>query len=132
MFLTVNLLFVYSFDDDTISKTEAKPIVLVKQASVDSTNTTINVPKADTSAVVENSVANSSTETTINAEEDPATAADDNDPETPKFETTKEKECWAMYKKMSEKGLPVAYDTILRGMLTPTEYRSVRKEVASS
>lgn len=81
---------------------------------------------------MENSVPNRSTEPEINADEDPATAADENDPETPKFETTKEKECWAMYKKMSEKGLPVAYDTILRGMLTPTEYRSIRKEVASS
>uniref|UniRef100_A0AAR5Q5U4 Uncharacterized protein n=1 Tax=Dendroctonus ponderosae TaxID=77166 RepID=A0AAR5Q5U4_DENPD len=38
-------------------------------------------------------------------------------------ETPKEKQCWEMYCKMSEKGINVSYDTILRGLLTPTEYR---------
>lgn len=28
-----------------------------------------------------------------------------------------------MFCKMSQKGINVTYDTILRGMLTPTEYR---------
>lgn len=55
-------------------------------------------------------------------------------------ETVKEKQCWDMYKKMAERGqlitihhnnhlsnsflgINVSYDTILRGLLTPTEYR---------
>lgn len=42
------------------------------------------------------------------------------------FASVKEKQCWEMYCKMSEKGLKVPYDTILRGMLTPTEYRMRR------
>ncbi|KAL1517800.1 hypothetical protein ABEB36_001523 [Hypothenemus hampei] len=42
-------------------------------------------------------------------------------------ETFKEKQCWAMYCKMTEKGINISYDTILRGMLTPTEYRNHRK-----
>ncbi|GLV42560.1 uncharacterized protein CBL_03298 [Carabus blaptoides fortunei] len=123
-----------SFDDDTTAKTEAKPTtVLTKQASVDSANATPGVTKADPCPGLvksENTTPNSRPEEQRNVENEDTTA--DDDPETPKFETIKEKECWAMYKKMSEKGLPVAYDTILRGMLTPTEYRSIRKEVISS
>lgn len=41
----------------------------------------------------------------------------------PKFESVKEKQCWELYKKMCGKGVNVSFDTILRGMLTPTEYR---------
>lgn len=51
------------------------------------------------------------------------------DSDMPKFDTPKEKECWIMYKKMVDKGLPVTYDTLLRGLLTPSEYRMTRKEV---
>lgn len=40
-----------------------------------------------------------------------------------KFENQNTKQCWDLYKKMSEKGVVVSFDTILRGMLTPTEYR---------
>ncbi|CAG9761314.1 unnamed protein product [Ceutorhynchus assimilis] len=47
--------------------------------------------------------------------------------EEPTYDTPKEKQCWAMYCKMTEKGINVSYDTILRGMLTPTEYRIRRK-----
>lgn len=50
------------------------------------------------------------------------------DKEEPRFGSEKEKQCWAMYRKMADKGLKVSYDTILRGMLTPTEYRLRRKE----
>ncbi|XP_030750087.1 uncharacterized protein LOC115877879 [Sitophilus oryzae] len=42
-------------------------------------------------------------------------------------DTPNEKQCWAMYCKMTEKGINVSYDTILRGLLTPTEYRMRRK-----
>lgn len=45
----------------------------------------------------------------------------------PKFKSKKEQECWVLFKKMSDKGLPVTFDTILKGMLTPTEYRLTKK-----
>lgn len=40
----------------------------------------------------------------------------------------KEKECWKLFKKMSNRGVSVSYDTILRGMLTPTEFRALQKQ----
>lgn len=40
----------------------------------------------------------------------------------------KEKECWILFQKMANKGISVSYDTILRGMLTPTEVRAVEKK----
>lgn len=47
----------------------------------------------------------------------------------PDFVTTvKEKECWRLFRKMDKKGVAVSYDTILRGMLTPTELRSFEKK----
>ncbi|KAJ8919763.1 hypothetical protein NQ315_006292 [Exocentrus adspersus] len=49
--------------------------------------------------------------------------------EDAKYETQKEKQCWEMYRKMTEKGINVSFDTILRGMLTPTEYRMSRKNI---
>lgn len=44
------------------------------------------------------------------------------------FNSPKEKECWDTYRKMSEKGIKISFDTLLRGMLTPTEYRLRRKQ----
>lgn len=32
----------------------------------------------------------------------------------------KEKECWLLFQKMMKKGIAVSYETILRGMLTPS------------
>lgn len=40
----------------------------------------------------------------------------------------KERECWKLYMKMSTKGVNISYDTILRGMLTPTEFRQLQKQ----
>ncbi|XP_067633333.1 uncharacterized protein [Eurosta solidaginis] len=40
----------------------------------------------------------------------------------------KERECWKLYRKMSIKGVSVSYETVLRGMLTPTEFRQVQKQ----
>lgn len=40
----------------------------------------------------------------------------------------KEKECWLLYQKMSNKGISVSYETILRGMLTPSEVRVVENK----
>lgn len=50
--------------------------------------------------------------------------------ETESCESPKEKQCWDMYCKMSKKGINVSFDTILRGMLTPTEYRLRRKSIS--
>ncbi|KAF7990127.1 hypothetical protein HCN44_009862 [Aphidius gifuensis] len=47
----------------------------------------------------------------------------------PHLRTTKEKECWHLYRKMCDKGVCVSFDTVLRGMLTPTEYRLRRREI---
>ncbi|KAK5642389.1 hypothetical protein RI129_008556 [Pyrocoelia pectoralis] len=49
----------------------------------------------------------------------------------PAFDTPKEKQCWEMYRKMSGKGISISFETILRGMLTPTEYRLRRKSSAA-
>ncbi|XP_070163340.1 uncharacterized protein [Polyergus mexicanus] len=49
-------------------------------------------------------------------------------PSEPHFQTTKEKECWHLYRRMCDKGVYVSFDTVLRGMLTPTEYRLRQKE----
>lgn len=35
----------------------------------------------------------------------------------------KEKECWLLFQKMIKKGIAVSYETILRGILTPSEVR---------
>lgn len=40
----------------------------------------------------------------------------------------KEKECWLLFQKMINKGISVSYETILRGMLTPSEVRAVEKK----
>ncbi|XP_023020126.2 uncharacterized protein [Leptinotarsa decemlineata] len=45
------------------------------------------------------------------------------------LKSAKEKQCWNMYCKMTEKGINVSFDTILRGMLTPTEYRLSKKNL---
>ncbi|EDW10385.2 uncharacterized protein Dmoj_GI18562 [Drosophila mojavensis] len=40
----------------------------------------------------------------------------------------KERECWKLHQKMCAKGVSVSYDTVLRGMLTPTEFRHFQKQ----
>ncbi|CAG9824157.1 unnamed protein product [Phaedon cochleariae] len=40
------------------------------------------------------------------------------------FESSKEKQCWNLYSKITKNGINVSFDTILRGILTPTEYRT--------
>ncbi|KAK0074929.1 hypothetical protein PV325_007629 [Microctonus aethiopoides] len=56
-------------------------------------------------------------------------ALDVNQPVEPYLSTTKEKECWHLYRRMCDKGVCVSFDTVLRGMLTPTEYRLRRREI---
>ncbi|XP_046734941.1 uncharacterized protein LOC124404651 [Diprion similis] len=50
----------------------------------------------------------------------------------PQFQTRKERECWHLYRRMCDKGVYVSFDTVLRGMLTPTEYRLRQKEASPS
>ncbi|XP_057657472.1 uncharacterized protein LOC130894584 [Diorhabda carinulata] len=50
----------------------------------------------------------------------------------PALKSHKEKQCWSMYCKMSEKGVNISFDTILRGMLTPTEYRISKKHLLAN
>ncbi|KAJ4429436.1 hypothetical protein ANN_21605 [Periplaneta americana] len=50
----------------------------------------------------------------------------------PEFQSPKERECWQLYRRMLEKGVSVSYDTVLRGMLTPTEYRLRRNALLST
>ncbi|KAG8229623.1 hypothetical protein J437_LFUL002348 [Ladona fulva] len=57
---------------------------------------------------------------------------EDEELKRPQFKTAKERECWELYQRMCEKGLSVSYDTILRGMLTPTEYRMRRNALLST
>ncbi|XP_055689199.1 uncharacterized protein LOC129793334 [Lutzomyia longipalpis] len=52
--------------------------------------------------------------------------ADDQSPEN--LKTAKERECWKLFQKMTNRGISVSYDTILRGMLTPTELRMIQKK----
>ncbi|KAH8263960.1 hypothetical protein KR038_010398 [Drosophila bunnanda] len=40
----------------------------------------------------------------------------------------KERECWKLHQKMGAKGVSVSYETVLRGMLTPTEFRHYQKQ----
>lgn len=57
-----------------------------------------------------------------NPEQETQMSAEKEDTKTPK-----EKQCWNLYCKMVEKGVNVSFDTVLRGMLTPTEYRMSKK-----
>ncbi|CAK9803593.1 hypothetical protein ANTPLA_LOCUS3714 [Anthophora plagiata] len=50
----------------------------------------------------------------------------------PHFQTNKEKECWHLYRKMCDNGVCVSFDTVLRGMLTPTEYRLRQRELSQN
>ncbi|XP_068146905.1 uncharacterized protein [Drosophila tropicalis] len=43
--------------------------------------------------------------------------------------SVKERECWKLFQKMCAKGVTVSsFDTVLRGMLTPTEFRHFQKQ----
>lgn len=44
------------------------------------------------------------------------------------LKSAKERECYKLFQKMTNRGISVSYDTILRGMLTPTELRIIQKQ----
>ncbi|CRL03760.1 CLUMA_CG016288, isoform A [Clunio marinus] len=50
------------------------------------------------------------------------------DKESQDDQTPKEQECWRLYEKMKKTGLNVSYDTILRGILKPSELRLLEKQ----
>uniref|UniRef100_A0A336KQ14 CSON014319 protein n=1 Tax=Culicoides sonorensis TaxID=179676 RepID=A0A336KQ14_CULSO len=52
----------------------------------------------------------------------------DEEPFPDNVQTAKERECYRLYQKMSSMGLNVSFDTVLRGMLTPTELRVIQKK----
>ncbi|CAH1962972.1 unnamed protein product [Acanthoscelides obtectus] len=62
---------------------------------------------------------------TIGEKDNSAKPADEQD----QYDSPKEKQCLHMYRKMTAKGINVSFDTILRGMLTPTEYRLSKKKM---
>lgn len=43
-------------------------------------------------------------------------------------QSVRERECYRLYQKMSNMGLNVSFDTVMRGMLTPTELRVIQKK----
>ncbi|RZF47592.1 hypothetical protein LSTR_LSTR012214 [Laodelphax striatellus] len=52
--------------------------------------------------------------------------------DVPEFKTPKEQECWDLFRRMVDKGITVSFETVLRGMLTPTEYRLRRHNLLTS
>ncbi|KAH8380814.1 hypothetical protein KR200_001248 [Drosophila serrata] len=61
-----------------------------------------------------------------NCEEQPQAQPDHNYPNY--VRSIKERECWKLHQKMGAKGVSVSYETVLRGMLTPTEFRHYQKQ----
>lgn len=51
---------------------------------------------------------------------------DENFPDN--VQSVRERECYRLYQKMSSMGLNVSFDTVMRGMLTPTELRVIQKK----
>uniref|UniRef100_A0A1B0GND8 Uncharacterized protein n=1 Tax=Phlebotomus papatasi TaxID=29031 RepID=A0A1B0GND8_PHLPP len=60
--------------------------------------------------------------------EDKCNSIDTEDDSPDNLKTAKERECWKLFQKMTNRGISVSYDTILRGMLTPTELRMIQKK----
>ncbi|XP_075230256.1 uncharacterized protein LOC142329472 [Lycorma delicatula] len=50
----------------------------------------------------------------------------------PEFKSPKEQECWDLFRRMVDKGITVSFETVLRGMLTPTEYRLRKHDLLAS
>lgn len=63
-----------------------------------------------------------------NKEQPPATKVDDDENYPENVQSVRERECYRLYQKMSNMGLNVSFDTVLRGMLTPTELRVIQKK----
>lgn len=76
-----------------------------------------------------NTVKNTFTKVTSKAIiEDKCNSIDTEDDSPDNLKTAKERECWKLFQKMTNRGISVSYDTILRGMLTPTELRMIQKK----
>lgn len=97
-------------------ETQESPIIISRK---------INVPAQQSKTTVNNSIVNAKTTCMLRSKE----TLQHVQSIEPQFQTNKEKECWHLYKKMCDKGVCVSFDTVLRGMLTPTEYRLRQREV---
>uniref|UniRef100_A0AAG5D6V3 Uncharacterized protein n=1 Tax=Anopheles atroparvus TaxID=41427 RepID=A0AAG5D6V3_ANOAO len=82
----------------------------------------------DATSSVESHPTSLSTTSTNKPEANKATAGVGSTATNGDLQTPKEQECYRLFLKMSKKGLAVSYDTILRGMLTPTELRVLQKK----
>ncbi|XP_050324853.1 uncharacterized protein LOC126756072 [Bactrocera neohumeralis] len=93
------------------------------------TNATANLESSDSRDSNANNVADS-TQTTAKGTAELASKDKQNEEYIyPEYvRTLKERECWKLYRKMSVKGVSVTYETVLRGMLTPTEFRQIQKQ----
>lgn len=94
---------------------ETKSVIIEKQSD--------NLSNKNENSTIETSSSSSTTVTTTTIEKN----STDSGTIEPDFVNEKEKQCWEMYCKMNEKGVNITFDTILRGMLTPTEYRMRKK-----
>ncbi|KAB0796837.1 hypothetical protein PPYR_10898 [Photinus pyralis] len=88
-------------------------------------STELQCENKNPSSTTQNGSLNGSNDVKLEVNESPPSSNE------PAFETPKEKQCWEMYRKMSGKGVRISFETILRGMLTPTEYRLRRKSNAA-
>ncbi|CAL7936085.1 unnamed protein product [Xylocopa violacea] len=87
----------------------------------------MEVPVQQTKTFTNNSPEN--IKSTLTSPSKVAIQHDQSTPMEPHFQSNKEKECWHLYRKMCDKGVCVSFDTVLRGMLTPTEYRLRQREL---
>lgn len=90
---------------------------IVESKSDENISLTVNVKK---SVIIEN---NQSSNLSNKDENSTTETSSVNGTVQPDFVNDKEKQCWEMFCKMSDKGVNITFDTLLRGMLTPTEYR---------
>lgn len=93
------------------------------------TNTTENLENNDSGNSNAKNVSDSTQNTTEGATELACKDKQNEEYIYPEYvRTLKERECWKLYRKMSVKGVSVTYETVLRGMLTPTEFRQIQKQ----
>ncbi|XP_011191211.3 uncharacterized protein LOC105217749 [Zeugodacus cucurbitae] len=93
------------------------------------TNTADNLESSDGGDSNANNVSNSTQNTTKDATELACNEKQNEEYIYPEYvRTLKERECWKLFRKMSVKGVSVTYETVLRGMLTPTEFRQIQKQ----
>ncbi|XP_044733012.1 nucleolar and coiled-body phosphoprotein 1 [Chrysoperla carnea] len=122
------------YDDGNVDSSDG-----AQNSETKNTNSGSNYNSQDGSGLLEGNrykILDEQNEVTKNSKEIPETAkiipndsskpSGENEASTedePIFENPKERQCWKLFKKMRDKGVEVSFDTILKGLLTPTEYR---------